>query len=131
MSTDHEHEQSGEHTHEHDSEFPHTHTTVSGGSWVRAGHAPGTFLNGPTTSESPWPDRHASVRHFEPLFDWEHLPTHLQNVSMRFAFLARELLTMLRDGPELTVCLRKLLEAKDAAVRQAVLDRRKAERSES
>lgn len=72
-----------------------------------------------------WQDRHPSTAHFKPLFAWEHLPQHLQNVSIRFALLANQLLGMLDDGPELTVALRKLLEAKDAAVRQAVLDRHK------
>lgn len=82
-------------------------------------------------TETEWNDRHPSVAHFAPLFAWEHLPQHLQNVSMRFQHLAREVLDMVSDGPELTVALRKLLEAKDAAVRQAVLDRRRAEQPES
>jgi hypothetical protein len=52
-------------------------------------------------------------------FDYEHLPAHLQEVSKPFGDLARDLAQKL-DGPELTVALRKLLEAKDAAVRAAV-----------
>lgn len=54
-------------------------------------------------------------------FDSDHLPTHLQIVSRACQQLAFDLTTTLPDGPELTVGLRKLLEAKDAFVRQAVL----------
>lgn len=52
-------------------------------------------------------------------FEYEHLPAHLQEVSKPFGDLARDLAEKL-TGPELTVALRKLLEAKDAAVRAAV-----------
>ncbi len=69
-----------------------------------------------------WEGRHPSVAHFEPLFEYKHLPEHLQSVSMWFSALAQNLLSKLQDGPELSVALRKLLEAKDAAVRQAVID---------
>jgi hypothetical protein len=44
------------------------------------------------------------------------LPEHLQEVSRPFAGLAAIILTLPRN-PERTVALRKLLEAKDAAVR--------------
>jgi hypothetical protein len=50
-------------------------------------------------------------------FSFEHLPTHLQEVSKPFHDLARSLVDSLDDGPERAVALRKLLEAKDAAVR--------------
>lgn len=49
-------------------------------------------------------------------FAWEHLPPHLQEVSKPFGELAQKLLE-LPDNPERTVALRKLLEAKDCAVR--------------
>jgi hypothetical protein len=52
-------------------------------------------------------------------FAFEHLPPHLQEVSRPFAELAGDIATKL-DGPEVTVCLRKLLEAKDCAVRAAL-----------
>lgn len=81
-----------------------------------------------TMSESlrstPWDARHTSVQHFQHLFAYDHLGDTLQLVSRPFAELAEKLLDVLRDGPELTVALRKLLEAKDAAVRQGVLDSR-------
>jgi hypothetical protein len=50
-------------------------------------------------------------------FAFEHLPDHLQAVSKPFHDLARTLVESLDGGPERTVALRKLLEAKDAAVR--------------
>lgn len=54
--------------------------------------------------------------HIEQFFVYEHLPAHLQEVSKPFADLAMVVLTLPRN-PERTVALRKLLEAKDAAVR--------------
>lgn len=51
---------------------------------------------------------------------WSHLPPHLQQVSHPFYDLAGTICTLCDPGPERTVALRKLLEAKDAAVRAAV-----------
>ena len=48
------------------------------------------------------------------------LPPHLQAVSKPFGDLAEQLVTTLPRNPERTVALRKLLEAKDAAVRALV-----------
>lgn len=53
-------------------------------------------------------------------FAYKHLPTHLQNVSMPFHDLANHVVTALPRNAERTVALRKLLEAKDAAVRAAI-----------
>lgn len=50
-------------------------------------------------------------------FAYTHLPDHLQKVSQRFRGLAEDLVLETAPGPERTVALRKLLEAKDAAVR--------------
>jgi len=50
-------------------------------------------------------------------FAWGHLPAHLQEVSRPFAALAAQIVSDLPQNPERTVALRKLLEAKDAAVR--------------
>ena len=55
--------------------------------------------------------------HIIQFFAYEHLPEHLQEVSRPFAALANALVDMLPRNPERTVALRKLLEAKDAAVR--------------
>jgi len=53
-------------------------------------------------------------------FEFKHLPEHLQGVSAQFWNVACSLCAMVEPGPERTVALRKLLEAKDAAVRAAV-----------
>lgn len=50
-------------------------------------------------------------------FEYAHLPPHLQEVSYPFYMLASDLCNQVQAGPERTVALRKLLEAKDAAVR--------------
>jgi hypothetical protein len=53
-------------------------------------------------------------------FAYEHLPEHLQPVSAKFSMLAREIASGLPECAERSVALRKLLEAKDAAVRAAL-----------
>ena len=53
-------------------------------------------------------------------FRYEHLPAHLQAQSLPFHQLAHLLVATLPRNPERTVALRKLLEAKDAAVRAAL-----------
>jgi hypothetical protein len=53
-------------------------------------------------------------------FVYAHLPAPLQAVSRTFAELASNLVETLPRNPERTVALRKLLEAKDAAVRAAL-----------
>lgn len=55
--------------------------------------------------------------HIEQFFAYEHLPEHLQEVSRPFGELAALIVKALPRNPERTVALRKLLEAKDAAVR--------------
>lgn len=73
----------------------------------------------------------APTEHILQFFAYEHLPPHLQAVSRPFCELAHAIVlgdnaaeagtvTMgnaLPRNPERTVALRKLLEAKDAAVR--------------
>jgi hypothetical protein len=53
-------------------------------------------------------------------FGYIHLPTPLQAVSKPFSDLAYELVQKLPHNPELTEALRKLLEAKDCAVRAVI-----------
>jgi len=53
-------------------------------------------------------------------FSYAHLPPHLAEVSAPFADLAERVVVTLQRNPERTVALRKLLEAKDAAVRALV-----------
>ena len=50
-------------------------------------------------------------------FAYEHLPSHLQEVSKPIGELAKQMEDNLPDGPEKSVGLRKLLEGKDALVR--------------
>lgn len=50
-------------------------------------------------------------------FAFAHLPKHLQDVSSPFGALADHIAISLPRNAERTVALRKLLEAKDAAVR--------------
>ena len=50
-------------------------------------------------------------------FAYEHLPPHLQEHSKPFSDLAKLIVDTLPSNPERTVALRKLLEAKDCAVR--------------
>ena len=65
--------------------------------------------------------RHPATEHILSLFAYEHLRADLQEVSRPFHDLAIDMADRLGDGPELTVGLRKLLEAKDALVRHAAL----------
>lgn len=58
-----------------------------------------------------------TTEHIMQFFAYEHLPPHLQDVSKPFADLAERIVLHLPRNPERTVALRKLLEAKDAAVR--------------
>lgn len=50
-------------------------------------------------------------------FTYGHLPRHLGEISKPFCDLAESMYRSLQAGPERTTCLRKLLEAKDCAVR--------------
>ena len=52
-------------------------------------------------------------------FKYDHLPPELQDVSKPFCVLA-DYVDTLPDCEEKSVALRKLLEAKDAAIRAAV-----------
>lgn len=53
-------------------------------------------------------------------FAFEHLPERLRPVSQPFSVLAHQIVDTLPRNPERTVALRKLLEAKDAAVRSVL-----------
>ncbi len=68
-------------------------------------------------------NRHPSTLQILRWFSYEHLPTGLpRRVSSAMARTARDIAAELEDGPELTAGLRKLLEAKDCFVRQAISD---------
>lgn len=55
--------------------------------------------------------------HIMQFFAYEHLKPELQAISKPFADLAEKVVMDISRNPERTVALRKLLEAKDAAVR--------------
>ena len=60
------------------------------------------------------------MEHILQFFAYSHLPPHLQAVSKPFGDLAQQIVDTLPRNPERTVALRKLMEAKDAAVRALV-----------
>lgn len=67
--------------------------------------------------------RHPSTEHVLQFFEAGHLaPGPVQNMAIGFQNFANDLISRADDSPELTVALRKLLEAKDAAVRSVVFD---------
>lgn len=51
-----------------------------------------------------------------------NLPDSQRHVAQRFEWCAGEITDLLEDGPELSTALRRLIEAKDCAVRQSLLD---------
>ncbi len=55
-------------------------------------------------------------------FAYDHLPERLQLVSKPFGQLAETIVAVLPRNPERTTALRKLLEAKDCAVRALVAE---------
>jgi sorbitol-specific phosphotransferase system component IIBC len=71
------------------------------------------------TAEKEVAALHQSVVDVLEFFKYDHLPTNLQAISMPFSVLANDLADKLK-GPEVTVGLRKLLEAKDCFVRAAL-----------
>lgn len=66
---------------------------------------------------APAVNRHPSVQGVLQFFAYDHLPDKLKEVSRPFGVLALQLADTLPQNAELTVALRKLLEAKDCAVR--------------
>lgn len=62
---------------------------------------------------------HPAVRSMLQFFEFGHLPPHLQAASRPFCELAKTIATGPQNA-ETTVALRKLLEAKDAAVRAVI-----------
>jgi hypothetical protein len=67
------------------------------------------------------PDWEAKVR--EPIlqfFDYEHLPEYLQEIGKEFKILAYEIVRVLPVNDERSEALRKILEAKDSAVRARI-----------
>ena len=59
---------------------------------------------------------HPSITHILQFFECSHLPQRLREVAYEFRVLAHDVAAQ-SNNAETTVALRKLLEAKDAAVR--------------
>lgn len=64
--------------------------------------------------------RHPATQDIMRFFETAHLPAVQRHVSEQCANLAHHMVRELRDGPELTAGLRKLLEAKDCFVRASL-----------
>lgn len=61
-----------------------------------------------------------TVHYLLQFFACEHLPERLRDVSSPFRDMAVRIVDTLPDNPERTTALRKLLEAKDCAVRALI-----------
>ena len=66
-------------------------------------------------------DRNIATQELLRFFTWTHLPLELQPCSQSCQTLAQQMVEQLPDSRELTVGLRKLLEAKDCFVRAHLL----------
>lgn len=65
--------------------------------------------------------RHPATAHVAQLFAYEHIAhTEAREIAHAFYSFVELLLDTIDDGPELTVTLRKLVEAKDAACRAVI-----------
>ena len=65
-------------------------------------------------------NRHPATLQVFQFFAYDHLPEPLSTISAMMYQGAYNMILSLPDGPELTVGLRKLLEAKDCFIRVAV-----------
>lgn len=63
---------------------------------------------------------HPAISHVLQYFQYSHLPDRLQPISRQFSELAEVVAERAPESQETTVALRKLLEAKDAAVRASL-----------
>ena len=66
-------------------------------------------------------DLHPATAQVVRFFAYDHLPEKLQEISKPFGDLALHM-AIIQTGPEVTVGLRKLLEAKDCMVRASLPD---------
>lgn len=98
------------------------------GSYIDRGYR--NFLarkNEERAATQPTQTRHPSTEHLLSLFEYEHLPLHLQEISKPLHDLAHSMADMLGEGPELSVGLRRLWDAKNNLVMQRVVDLRDGE----
>ena len=69
--------------------------------------------------------RHPGTEHLAQMLNPNpNLPEALRRIAEKCADLRDDILAECGDGPELTAGLRKLLEAKDCFVRQAITDQK-------
>lgn len=88
-----------------------------------------TSKTAPEPLRAPDPSHDPEVEHLLRLFEYAHLPGHLQQVSSLLHTTAWAMAEWgSGHGIELKAGLRKLLEAKDCFVRQAVEDTAEVER---
>jgi hypothetical protein len=73
---------------------------------------------------------HPSIKHVLQFFTYQHLPVSLQKSSRPFAELAEQIASR-SNNQETTVALRKLLEAKDAAVRAELVEQQPLPQTET
>lgn len=66
------------------------------------------------------PPRTAQPDQVLQFFEFAHLPANLQIIASAFSDMATDIVETLPKNPERSHCLRKLLEAKDCAVRSAL-----------
>lgn len=76
-------------------------------------------MNDKQLKATPPLNLHPAVQHIAQFFSYSHLPENLKSISKPFCDLAAQVM-LLPDNPEKSIALRKLLEAKDAAVRCAL-----------
>jgi hypothetical protein len=81
------------------------------------GAAPANPIHPPPVEFS---DEQIKQDHILQFFHYAHLPETLQNISFPFCNMAQSIVDHLPRNPERTAALRKLLEAKDCAVRAFV-----------
>lgn len=67
---------------------------------------------------------HAATESLLKFFSYEHLPPKLQEISKPMGELARKMGENLPESAEVTVGMRKLLEAKDCFVRAQLTEGR-------
>lgn len=83
-------------------------------------HAYATYLADQWEKRKARKMANEAPEHIMQFFAWQHLPPHLQEVSRPFGEMAETIVATLPQNPERSAALRKLLEAKDAAVRAMV-----------
>jgi hypothetical protein len=70
-----------------------------------------------TTDGSDWS---RAVKNFLQFFQYGHLPNQTCHLVKKFHDMALHLIEVLPSNPESTVAMRKLMEAKDCAVRSVL-----------